>query len=222
MGGRGASLGRAGRRQVSPIPASPRATPDLQIFNRSTNSRTIEDSLTLANPKYQRGGDPAYTTNCQRCVFAYELLRRGYDVEARKALSHDPLSTASETLGWPSIIKGYNKEASLIKQNTKRKVQQEVEQRMLSYGDGARAIIGVQWSGRRHSGHAFIVENVGGKIKYVDPQSAESDVSKYMNYIKPTSTYGYNRYKMYNTRLVRIDNAEFTSNITKAVKIKGE
>lgn len=41
---------------------------------------SIEDSLKGANPKYARGTQ--YGVNCQRCVQAYELRRRGYDVEA--------------------------------------------------------------------------------------------------------------------------------------------
>lgn len=41
---------------------------------------SIEDSLKGANHKYARGTQ--YGVNCQRCVQAYELRRRGYDVEA--------------------------------------------------------------------------------------------------------------------------------------------
>ena len=35
-----------------------------------------------ANPNYQKGVRNGYSQNCQSCVVAYELRRRGYDVEA--------------------------------------------------------------------------------------------------------------------------------------------
>ena len=42
---------------------------------------TIEDAVKGANPNYHSSHD--YKINCQRCVQAYELRRRGYDVVAK-------------------------------------------------------------------------------------------------------------------------------------------
>ena len=80
---------------------------------------------------------------------------------------------------------------------------------MTSYGDGARAIVRVQWQGG--GGHVFIAEQVNGVTQFIDPQSGERDCSYYFNagMIKPTST-----------RLLRIDDKSFTDLIEKCIVVK--
>lgn len=40
---------------------------------------SIVEAIKATNPGFA-GGSPSYTKNCQRCIVAYELRRRGYAV----------------------------------------------------------------------------------------------------------------------------------------------
>ena len=46
------------------------------------NKHTYLDDLKMTNPKYNINS-PEYRQNCQRCVCAYEMRRRGFDVTAK-------------------------------------------------------------------------------------------------------------------------------------------
>ena len=43
-----------------------------------------------ANPNYVAGERNGYDINCQSCVVAYEMRRRGFDVEALRRIENDP------------------------------------------------------------------------------------------------------------------------------------
>lgn len=45
-------------------------------------NKSIDDNVKSTNPGYKRGG-PGYRQNCQQCVAAYDMRRRGYDVIPR-------------------------------------------------------------------------------------------------------------------------------------------
>lgn len=126
----------------------------------------------------------AYSYNCQRCVLAYEARRRGYDVTALPTYSGDMLPYSHDYLKALS-----NPEVVHIGKSVNKLVAQ-----MKQYGSGSRAIVSV---GRGDNGHAFIAENIRGKIVYIDPQS-----NKRYNKLSLASV----------TRadLVRIDNQQFT------------
>lgn len=105
------------------------------------------------NPRYS-----AYSSNCQRCVLAYEARRRGYDVTALPTYRGDMLPAGRDYL------------RGLSSPNTVDvgKSRSRLEGQMAAYGNGARAIVHVR-QGR--NGHVFIAENVRGRINYVDPQT---------------------------------------------------
>ena len=55
----------------------------LRQFKRYTpGSKSEREKLAQVNPKYDPN-DFAWSKNCQRCVVAYELIERGYDVTAK-------------------------------------------------------------------------------------------------------------------------------------------
>ena len=56
--------------------------------------------------------------------------------------------------------------------------KKQVEDYMLSWGEGSRAIVGVRWNGS-NVGHVFIAERKNGKTHYVDPQNGSTDCSEY-------------------------------------------
>ena len=109
------------------------------------------------NPHYNPSFD-AYSSNCQRCVLAYEARRRGYDVTALPTYKGDLLPYNKDYLRGLSNPKTVDVGRSVHK----------VTNQMKSYGDGARSIIHVY---NTKGGHAFIAENKGGKIYYIDPQA---------------------------------------------------
>lgn len=109
------------------------------------------------NPHYNAKYE-AYSSNCQRCVLAYEARRRGYDVTALPTYSGDLLPYGRD------YLRGLSNPKTVEVGKSKRKIESE----MRGYGDGSRAIIGVS---KGRNGHVFIAENHRGKISYIDPQT---------------------------------------------------
>lgn len=62
MGGRGGSYSRSG------------------FLGPRGKQKTVDEALAGSNPHYREGRE--WQQNCQRCIYAYEMQRRGYDVEA--------------------------------------------------------------------------------------------------------------------------------------------
>ena len=152
---------------------------------------SIEDDLKAINPNYEPSSYK-WASNCQRCVPAYEMRRRGFDVVAkpRKKGKDDTASS------WRTIFKdaqwekcGTNRKESTIK---------NIVDNMQKYGDGSRAEIYVVWRNGRSS-HVFVAENDGGNIRFIDPQSNKGDVMGYFDQCRTTAT-----------EMCRIDNLETT------------
>lgn len=135
------------------------------------------------NPHYSDAFE-AYSSNCQRCVLAYEARRRGYDVTALPTYSGDLLPAG----------KDYMKALSNPQMVNVGKSVKRVESEMKSYGAGSRAIISV---GKGVDGHVFIAENVGGKITYIDPQHNKRFSKLRFSHVTRAS-------------VTRIDNLQFT------------
>ena len=155
------------------------------------NSHTIADDIKSTNPNYN-SKDYKWSNNCQRCVPAYEMRRRGFDVVAK------PRKKGNDTVAnsWRNIFEnavwekcGTNRKASTV---------QNIVDNMLNYGDGSRAEIYVVWKGGRSS-HVFVAENVGGTVKFIDPQTGSMDVSNYFDNMMSTKT-----------EMCRIDNLKTT------------
>ena len=86
---------------------------------------------------------------------------------------------------------------------------EELEQKILSWGEGARGTIFGIWDGN-DNGHFFSAEVSGGNVMFVDSQSNRADVKRYFNMMKPSSiVYG------------RLDNLRPNNSILDAVKAKG-
>lgn len=102
----------------------------------------ISDCLNGLNPGFSTRL-PAYTDNCQRCVVAYEVRRRGYSTTAKPHLYHqiDPLFFSDFHTGWPAVF-----EKQMVR-NCSARTPEQVEQRitfqMQIFGNHSRAIIKV-------------------------------------------------------------------------------
>ncbi len=171
---------------------------------------SIAEAVKGANPYYD-GSYKEFSENCQRAVVAYEARRRGYDVTAQPTFAGDKLpqsNVAGSGNGrWQGAFKGAKSES--VGANTADGVHKNIEAKMKEYGDGARAIVKIQW--KNGDGHVFNVERKNGKTHYVDAQiGAKYDPKQLFTQVKPQST-----------RIVRTDNLKFSDRMKKSVEQAG-
>lgn len=178
-------------------------TPDNKWgFNKIEGNHDIKDDSIATNPNYSRSQE--YKINCQRCVPAYEMRRRGYDVEALPRITSGVDATAKQ---WENIFKDANWDKS-VASNRYKTTMQRITDRMIEYGDGARAEIYVVWKGGS-AAHVFVAENINGTVRFIDPQTGEINVEGYFTYIMPSKT-----------QMLRMDNLEPSDLITGCCKNK--
>lgn len=175
--------------------------PDLFGFHKTKGQHTLMEDLAKVNPNYTTGR--LYQNNCGYCSASYELLRRGYDVEA------NPLD-GMYLYEWKKMFKGFYPHGVTAKRKTTALV--EMKEEIASWGEGARGGVFVIWDGRNW-GHYFNVEVVNGEVVFVDGQNNKYGqyVEDYFKRVKPSSIeYG---------RWDHLDLSEFGK---KAVKNRGE
>lgn len=168
-------------------------------FSKIKGEHTREQDAMATNPNF-KPNDPLWGKNCQRCVSAYEARRRGYDVTAlpRVVDGSDRLQYMRDPKGWPQVYK----DPELIKcaSNSGIGTMGKVESKMAAWGDGARAIVRVQWQDKYGGGgHVFVAEQVNGRTVFIDPQSGTMDCSSHFALVKKNQTF-----------VMRVDDREFT------------
>ena len=157
----------------------------------------VQNALKGANPFYSGGADGDFTQNCQRAVVAYEARRRGYDVLAQPTYPGDKLPVAGE---WMKAFQ--NPQEIHVGTTSPTKTQQNLEAQMKSFGNGARGIV-------RIPGHVFNVENVNGKVRYVDAQTNTVYNSK--------NVFSRIGRQSQSISLIRTDNLKFSDSAKKSV-----
>ena len=175
-------------------------------YRRIIEPKDIDQNVALTNPGYKSGG-PGYRQNCQRCVPAYEMRRRGYDVIAKPATVDKNGKMATEDklyTSWNKVFKGaklhhcWGNDGGLA----------AITAKMNDWGDGAVAEVMVRW--KNAEAHVFVVEHIGGKIRFVDPQTGNIDcVNYFTNAVNGA------------TMIMRRDNLEPTDLIEECVKNRG-
>ncbi|MCX4784117.1 MULTISPECIES: toxin glutamine deamidase domain-containing protein [unclassified Streptomyces] len=136
------------------------------------DSKGVDQALHAANPKYQPHVR-AYSHNCTHVAQTYELRRRGLDVEA-----------APDTTGGRSVLEysepwGGVEKFTFCDTNARDVGRSEVERAFAE--PGSRGLVRVRW--KNGGGHAFSVENVGGKVRFIDaqPNPPVTDASHYFS-----------------------------------------
>lgn len=137
---------------------------------------SIADSVVETNPHWNTSYRE-FSENCQRCVVAYELNRRGYDVTALPTYNGDTLpyvahyNAASKT--FEGRWKGAFRDAKTVNVGSKTEngAISNIESRMKSYGPGSRAVVQIFY--KSGGGHVFNVENQAGRIVYVEAQAGK-------------------------------------------------
>lgn len=156
-------------------PGRPPADPDGGgVFRRFLGDRSVYEALTGTNPNYEDGIE--WQTNCQRCVVAYEMRRRGYNVTAnpRELDAHGAIKTEPLTYQWYKAFM-----ASRVRCPIGSGLD-DVLRKMDEWGLSSRAIVQITWSATGTS-HVFIAENLKNGVQFFDPQTGDWDVKRYFN-----------------------------------------
>ena len=150
--------------------------------------------------------DRSYQVNCQRCIWAYEMQRRGYDVEALPAPQGD---TLCKNGNWMGIAKNTLTQEFVGASRVSTEVA-NITKTMSSWGEGSRGIVRMA---RGRSGHVFNVEYKNGKVIGYEAQTGQIvDLTSKLSGTKRSYT-----------SLVRSDNAIFNPNeVSKYVKERGK
>jgi hypothetical protein len=166
------------------------------------------------NPHYAE--DEAYRVNCQTCVVANELRRRGFPVEALpnlKGSALEELSQATEKawvnelgntptsrrIGATAITKRnkWSGKTWQVFEKTCSNRSQLVKALESEITEDGRYHISWLWN-KSNSGHIITVEKIGNTFRYYDPQSGQV-IAKFVDYIKDIDL---NR----GIKLLRVDN----------------
>ena len=138
-----------------------------------------------SNPGWEN--NPQRMDNCQTCVVAYELRRRGYDVEAKprthqnydqEKMSYDPC--------WAWRVPGTKDMPQIIKSDESfESADKAIEHLNNTIEDGKRYTMNFVWGDGRGA-HIIIAEKTDGKTWLFDPQSgnsitSESEVKEYVS-----------------------------------------
>lgn len=176
-----------------------RAEEMLPNLKRKTGVMTPKDDMAACNPKYSKGG--VYKNNCISCALAYDMRRRGYDVEAM------PIDTTSATNGSLPVqldfYKGEKLEVFEVPKDLYVATKQFSNQ-IIKYGDGSRGMLRIRW--KNGDGHAVIWEVDGNSVIVRDPQN--NTIVDLSDYMRRAKTFYY----------FRTDNLEPTEKVTQFVK----
>lgn len=164
----------------SPMDAMKRVNPDIKAL----------DAMDYAD----------YQENCQRCVIAYELNRRGYNVEAEATGSSDPYPYGGH---WKTAFKGAK--SVNVGGRTTADINNNITDKMSSWGNNTRAVVVIEGS---KGGHAFSVEYRNGKLYYYDPQhNIRYDPKRVFDHCTKSSV-----------EIVRVDNLAIGENVKDMVR----
>ena len=132
----------------------------------------IDQTLDKVNPQFDRAKS-AYSENCTGVVQANELRRRGFEVEAGPLEKH--LRTDEGGPGGRLLEVIEDPWSRSFTPGTKTEIEEAFEE------PGSRGAVYIAWNGPGGGGHVFNVENVGGKVRFVDgqPTPSVSDASHY-------------------------------------------
>jgi hypothetical protein len=158
---------------------------------------SIQDDMLAVNQNFSAG--MGYRYNCGNCAWAFELRRRGFDVEAEPHLGR-----YNEEY-WKSAFKDFS--PVIPKSTNGIELFEELTRKISLWGEGARGTVLCNLEGRS-LGHVFSVEvtkDMG--IIFVDSQEKVNITAEYFNRMIPSSVkYG------------RLDNLAPSANVINTVR----
>lgn len=145
----------------------------LADLPRIEKEQTLEENLKECNPNYEQGR--SWQINCQRCVPTYEMRARGYDVTAKPLLmEYDHLAFQPFDVWEKAEVHATGGDGLA-----------EIENFLRENGEGTRVQIIAQW--KYGGGHTFVGEVKDGVVRFLDPQTCNTDVRQYFSRVKPGS-----------------------------------
>lgn len=189
-----------------------------------------------ANPKYGksvRGSFRPYTCNCQTCVVAYELRRRGYDVEAMgvnvkggglagyiNKFQHSMAVDPTNSFVGVSFKRFVLNEDDSIKSNTPKGRRQFMTNLFGATKEEGRYFLSMKNRGSI-TGHIVVVESTkDGRKLLIDPQSG-----KMVNLTDGAAAYNYfsriDVKHLYN-KIFRVDELEFKPDVLTVITKNSE
>ena len=196
MGGRGSSSGLDMHEWKNPY--GDEFTPMLGERDITFDD---DEAIAVSNPNYKTQ-QYRWTHNCQRCVYAYEMLRRGFNVEAKERESRD--DDYARYL-WRHIMEGQKWDN--VGSRSKDKTIRNMDAKAAEWGEGARGVVYIAWKGGR-TAHVFNVERRGGQTIYVDAQTGKYvNIQDYVSRSMPT--------KMEMSRIDHLKPSKYTGDYVK-------
>ena len=205
------------------------------LLNLLRENASVYDRVVRSNLKNYRDSSIErykYHENCQKCVQAFELEMRGYDVEAMER----PTNNTDEyndllSNGWDMAMyvegvdgfeayghkwffgdKGVRTTMKPLVSTRVEKQKEDIIRIVKEAGDGARFSCSIAWQGTS-SGHCCNIINDNGEVRFIDSQSGNDDASYFFRKgnIKPSET-----------MIVRVDNLEINDYVKNIAKGRGE
>lgn len=182
------------------VPPAP--TIEMQLGQKGRAISADEAVKTINPDRDIEYGD--YSENCQRCAVAFELNRRGYNVEASETYKDDPYPRGNN---WTKAFNGGSIES--VGGRNASKASSNLLNKMDGWGNGSRGIVTVAYGGT-NIGHAFNVEYHNGKLHYYDAQTgAKYDPARVFNHVDPKSV-----------KVMRTDNLSLNDDVRNMVRKK--
>lgn len=149
-----------------------------RALNKKIKTTTQDEDMAACNPKYSKGG--VYKNNCISCALAYDLRRRGYDVEA---VGVDTTKAANGSLPVQlGFYKGEKLQLFDVPDDPNVAMKRFIKS-LLRYGNSSRGMLRIRW--KNGDGHAAIWEVDGDSVVIRDPQNNTIvDLSDYMKRAK--------------------------------------
>lgn len=179
-------------------------------FHLKKKEMTPEEDMKHINPQF-KNFDTNTKNNCMLCTTAYELRRRGYDVQAGTSTRGYQNKEVAEWFPKAKLESAYSvnrtDKKQLSKEATKvgfgiggKEKYRKLSEALLKHGDGARGNLMVSWN-YTGGGHSVVWENQNGRIILRDCQSgkkytSEGQISKLLS-------------KTFDAVYVRTDNVDF-------------
>ena len=161
------------------------------------------------NPNYIKGG--TYRTNCQTCVVAYEMRRRGFDVEALNnyAGSMSEVLSHHTNYAWVDRTTGKAPDYILANQRYRKDLYNWLKSDALKIEN--RYTIEFQWRDEQYGHIIHFWKNKAGELSFYDPQNGintrgEKMILKYIEEIKPTSV-----------KLLDVQNCDINMNVVNKI-----
>ena len=168
-----------------------------------------EKSLAAVNPHFAEGYK--WQNNCQRCVVAWELRQRGYDVTAMPFAAHDGIGDNGTKCWKLDAPNWFNDSETRLFGGSRMGIKHGIKNEFDKWGNGSRAIVRVKWNEDNGGcGHFFSARREGDKIIYEDPQSGTvRDIAETLKNCSPL--YG-------DTWIMRVDDRKLTDLVKEAVE----